>query len=162
MALGGTRVIALEEHYLDPEVAKHYGDGAARAPALRQRLDDLGELRLREMDEAGIDLQVISHVNPGTQRMYAATAVPLARRANDALYEMVSAYPDRWATAYHRLEGRLSCPLMLRSPHPNPPPSRGRGQLPFEVCPFDVVGPGLGHPREPSGPRHHRDARGRA
>jgi len=97
MTLAGTRVIALEEHYWDAEVASHFDGSEGRAPMTRKRLDDLGELRLREMDEAGIDLQVISHGNPGTQRLDAATAVPLARRANDGLHEMISAYPDRFA-----------------------------------------------------------------
>src|SRR2546422_7385623 len=78
-------VIALEEHYWDVDVAKTFGSGEARDPALRQRLDDLGALRIREMDEAGIDMQVISHGAPSTQRLDVATAVPLARRANDRL-----------------------------------------------------------------------------
>jgi predicted TIM-barrel fold metal-dependent hydrolase len=96
MTIGGSRVIALEEHYWDPEVIRHYGEAANR-PALRDRLLDLGKLRLEEMDGAGIDLQVISHANPGTQRMDAETAVPLARRANDGLAEIITAYPDRFA-----------------------------------------------------------------
>ena len=52
-------VIALEEHYHDAEVKQHAGDNIA------ERLDDVGALRLKEMDEAGIDLQVLSHSNPG-------------------------------------------------------------------------------------------------
>ena len=96
MALGGTRVVALEEHYWDPEVIKHYS-GTDRVARLRQRLLDLGELRIKEMDEAGIDFQVISHANPGVQRMDAETAVPLARQANDGLAELISAYPGRFA-----------------------------------------------------------------
>ena len=55
---------------------------------LRNRLLDLGELRLREMDEAGIDVQVLSHGAPATQRMDAETAVPVAREANDRLLEV--------------------------------------------------------------------------
>src|SRR5260370_2538392 len=90
-------VIALEEHYWDAEVAKTFESAEARNPALRQRLDDLGALRLREMDEAGIDVQVISHGAPSTQRLDAATAVPLAKRANDRLHEAVRAHPDRFA-----------------------------------------------------------------
>jgi len=90
-------VIALEEHYWDAEVAKHFDSPEGRNPALRQRLEDLGALRLKEMDEAGIDVQVISHGAPATQRMDAATAVPVARRANDRLHEAVRAHPDRFA-----------------------------------------------------------------
>src|SRR6266568_4384783 len=90
-------VIALEEHYWDADVAKTFGSGEARDPELRRRLDDLGALRIREMDEAGIDVQVISHGAPSTQRLDAATAVPLAKRANDRLHEAVRAHPDRFA-----------------------------------------------------------------
>ena len=75
-------IIALEEHYYDPEVKRQArGLDAIAAPETVQRLDDLGELRLQEMDEAGIDLQVLSHTMPGLQKLDAATAVPLARRA---------------------------------------------------------------------------------
>src|SRR5258707_307407 len=90
-------VIALEEHYWDADVAKTFGAGEARDPELRRRLDDLGTLRIREMDEAGIDMQVISHGAPSTQRLDAATAVPLAKRANDRLHEAVRAHPERFA-----------------------------------------------------------------
>jgi len=90
-------VIALEEHYWDADVAKHFDSPESRNAELRRRLDDLGALRIREMDEAGIDVQVLSHGAPSTQRIDAATAVPLARRANDRLYEAVRAHPDRFA-----------------------------------------------------------------
>jgi len=97
MTVDGMRVVALEEHYWDPEIANHYGEADGRAPTIRQRLLDLGSLRLQEMDNAGVDLQVISHGNPGVQRMDAETAVPLARQANDNLAEMISAYPERFS-----------------------------------------------------------------
>src|SRR5579863_306799 len=88
-------IVALEEHYLDPEVKRHGSPGAG--PEIVRRLDDLGELRLKEMDEAGIDLQVLSHSIPGLQGVDAATGVPLARRVNDRLHEAVLAHPDRFA-----------------------------------------------------------------
>ena len=74
-------VVALEEHYWDPEVASHFKERGPemRNPDMLQRLNDLGELRLKEMDEAGIDFQVLSHGAPALQRIDAATAVP--RRA---------------------------------------------------------------------------------
>src|SRR5450759_857884 len=92
-------VIALEEHYQDSEVKQHTGSpgtGGALA-GLEERLDDLGALRLREMDESGIDLQVLSHSIPGLQGVDAATGVPLARRVNDRLAETVRSHPDRFA-----------------------------------------------------------------
>ena len=36
-------------------------------PEMLKRLYDLGELRLREMDEAGIDMQILSHGAPSAQ-----------------------------------------------------------------------------------------------
>ena len=89
-------IIALEEHYLDPEV-KQLGGGPGAGRDVVERLDDLGALRLKEMDEAGIDIQVLSHANPSLQKLDAATAVPLARRVNDRLHAAVLAHPDRFA-----------------------------------------------------------------
>src|SRR5713101_6773240 len=88
-------IIALEEHYQDAEVKQLSGPGAGRE--IVERLDDLGALRLKEMDESGIDLQVLSHSIPGLQGVDAATGVPLARRVNDRLYETVRSHPDRFA-----------------------------------------------------------------
>jgi predicted TIM-barrel fold metal-dependent hydrolase len=90
-------VIALEEHYWDAEVAKTFEGNEGRNPELRKRLDDVGALRIKEMDESGIDMQVLSHGAPSTQRLDAATAIPLAKRANDRLHETVRAHPDRFA-----------------------------------------------------------------
>ncbi|MBV9966779.1 MAG: amidohydrolase [Alphaproteobacteria bacterium] len=94
-------IIALEEHYQDGEVRRLTGgpgSGAAGGSSgLEERLDDLGALRLREMDESGIDFQVLSHSVPGLQAVDAASGVPLARRVNDRLNEAVRAHPDRFA-----------------------------------------------------------------
>ena len=91
-------IIALEEHYLDAEVKQHYtGTDSQHAPRVTERLDDVGQGRIAEMDAAGIDLQVLSHANPGMQKMDAETAVRLARGANDRLHETVRAHPDRFA-----------------------------------------------------------------
>src|SRR5690242_4532610 len=99
MAAKKSYVIALEEHYQDAEVRGLTGaPGTGGAPSgLEERLDDLGALRLKEMDEAGIDFQVLSHSIPGLQGVDAATGVPLARRVNDRLYEAVQRYPTRFA-----------------------------------------------------------------
>ena len=92
------RVITIEEHYQDPDVARAYApEDQRQVPAIAERLNDLTGLRIKEMDEAGIDMQVLSHANPGLQKMDAATAVPLARIANDRLAETVRAHPDRFA-----------------------------------------------------------------
>jgi 2,3-dihydroxybenzoate decarboxylase len=54
------RVIAIEEHYWDAELAAAWDAGDRFAPPeMQKRLGDLGELRLREMDEAGVDIQLL-------------------------------------------------------------------------------------------------------
>src|SRR5437763_3461273 len=92
------QVIALEEHYLDPEVARHFNEAGpeARDAQLRERLHDVGELRIREMDEVGLDIQVLSHSAPATQRFDAETAPAIARAANDRLRERVRAANGRF------------------------------------------------------------------
>jgi predicted TIM-barrel fold metal-dependent hydrolase len=92
------QVIALEEHYLDPEVKPHItGPDVTRQPTVSARLDDVGRGRIAEMDAAGIDMQVLSHGAPSVQRLEAELAVRLARGANDRLAETVRSYPDRFA-----------------------------------------------------------------
>lgn len=92
------KTIALEEHYFDPEVTRHFATPGpeARAPALKERLYDLGALRIREMDEAGIDVQVLSHGAPATQRLSGDLAVKVAREANDRLKETVAGSKGRF------------------------------------------------------------------
>src|ERR1700727_1426257 len=52
------RVITIEEHYQDPDVVRAYApEDARQVPAIAERLNDLTSLRIREMDEAGIDMQ---------------------------------------------------------------------------------------------------------
>jgi predicted TIM-barrel fold metal-dependent hydrolase len=92
------RVIALEEHYLDPEVKPHItGRDETRQPQVAARLDDVGQGRIADMDAAGIDVQVLSHGAPSVQRLDAELAVRLARSANDRLHDVVRGRPDRFA-----------------------------------------------------------------
>jgi uncharacterized protein len=99
------KVISIEDHWTTAGI-----DRALRAqPAgsrdesvvlndrgdIPARLLDLGELRIAAMDEAGIDLEIVSVAPPGTGGLPAAEAVALAREANDLASEAVAAHPDR-------------------------------------------------------------------
>src|SRR5712691_762804 len=91
-------VIALEEHYWDAELSATYGGvEGVRAPEILKKLHDLGEVRIKEMDEAGIDVQVLSHGAPSGQKLSGDNAVELIKRVNDRLAAAVAQHPKRFA-----------------------------------------------------------------
>jgi predicted TIM-barrel fold metal-dependent hydrolase len=63
---------------------------------LLNRLLDLGEGRLKMMDKAGIDMQVLSLTIPGVEQMDPSTATDLAKKTNDVLAQAVRKHPDRY------------------------------------------------------------------
>lgn len=90
------RVIALEEHYRDPILAPRIS-GTSRSNTIADRIYDVGEARIRMMDQAGIDIQVLSHGSPSTQELPAETAAEIAQGVNDRLFHIIQAQPDRFA-----------------------------------------------------------------
>ncbi len=93
----GSRVIAIEEHYFDPELAALFaGRDDRMPPPIRERLLEVGALRLAEMDGAGIDVQVLSHGAPATQKLDPGSAAEIARGVNDRLAGIIAAAPDRF------------------------------------------------------------------
>lgn len=99
------KVIAIEEHYCPAEVSAAWRGLPAglQDPSqvvfdneeTNRRLEDLGELRLRHMDEMGVDVQVISLTTPATQVLDTEAAVRLARLSNDMTAKAVASHPDR-------------------------------------------------------------------
>jgi uncharacterized protein len=99
------KIITLEEHIVTPGVleawsqvptAKEDGVDHAGEGPLFQKLADIGEQRLRDMDDAGVDVQVLSVTTPGVQNLTAADAPGVAREANDAIAAAVAEHPDRF------------------------------------------------------------------
>jgi len=94
------RTIALEEHFWTAALAEPPGTGVLARRGGRQldeALRDLGKARLADMDAAGIDMQVLSHVQPAAQGLAGPGGVAAARDANDFLAAAVSRHPDRLA-----------------------------------------------------------------
>ena len=98
------RTITLEEHYATPAFLRGPGRSLqARASTggfaagLVEALLDLGPGRIAHMDQAGIDVQVLSLTAPGVEQSEAGDAMALARDANDAVAEAVRRYPSRFA-----------------------------------------------------------------
>jgi predicted TIM-barrel fold metal-dependent hydrolase len=91
-------VIAIEEHYWDAELSKHYaGSEAGHGGAMQERLFDFGALRIKEMDEAGIDVQVLSHGAPSSQKLPIDIAATLTAQVNDRLAAVCAANSKRFA-----------------------------------------------------------------
>jgi uncharacterized protein len=95
------RVIAIEEHYAHPALRSTEALANLRKhpqlARIQDKLEDVGAGRIADMDEAGIDLQVLSHTVPGAEVLDRERAIPAARSANDDLAKTVSAHPDRFA-----------------------------------------------------------------
>src|ERR1700751_3679472 len=58
-------------------------------------LADLSERRFADMDDAGVDVHVLSLTAPGLEPLPAAESVELARDANDRIAAAVAAHPAR-------------------------------------------------------------------
>ncbi|MEJ2623194.1 MAG: amidohydrolase family protein [Pseudolabrys sp.] len=103
------RVVALEEHFTVPELVKRIDPAVIEArgfiprktPADRANPMDLvkeiGEVRLKSMDDTGITLQVLSNTGPGPDLVPGPDGVAMAREMNDYLAEACKRHPDRFA-----------------------------------------------------------------
>ncbi len=99
------RYIALEEAFFVPDLADLQPAHQRLMQLLKpefaeryeRRLPDFTEYRLAEMDDAGIDVQVLSLTSPGLQvELDAERARANARFANDYLAKIIAQHPDRF------------------------------------------------------------------
>ena len=99
------RVIAIEEHFITPAFVagpgkisiERFRTGRPGGAAIVDRLSDIGDKRVAEMDAGGVDMQVLSLNSPGVEQAEAAEAVALARDTNDYLAEAIKRHPTRFA-----------------------------------------------------------------
>lgn len=108
--------IATEEAFAPPEMLRIYqrlfdsgqsdagfrglmgfymSSASERAQHIMRCLTDVDDQRIRHMDEAGIDMQILALTSPGVQVMPAGEAVAFAREANDFLAAAIRRHPNR-------------------------------------------------------------------
>ncbi len=91
------KIIAIEEHMLPRDIIESAGiDIGLRANKRAAELDEVGEGRLRVMDDAGIDIQVLSALGNNVQDLPPAQSVTVSRQLNDRIAATVSTHPDRF------------------------------------------------------------------
>ena len=73
-----------------------YLGSSQRAVQVMSRMTDLGDLRLRDMDESGIAKQILSLTSPGVQIFDVDTGTALAELSNDYLASAIQKHPDRF------------------------------------------------------------------
>jgi uncharacterized protein len=103
------RVVALEEHFSVPALVKRIDPAAIAARGYKARkpptgranpmelLPEIGEKRLKSMDDAGITMGVLSSSGPGPDLVPGPDGVALARESNDHLAAAVARHPTRFA-----------------------------------------------------------------
>ena len=103
------RIVALEEHFTVPALVGRIERDAISARGFRPRnapktgpnpvelAPEIGEQRLRSMDEAGISVQVLSNTGPGPDLVPGPEGVAIAREMNDHLAAAIARNPKRFA-----------------------------------------------------------------
>ncbi len=97
------KLVAIEEHFLTEAVKdewRNYSDQDGPTQKLHfgeieNRLDEIGNTRLRLMDETGIDMQVLSLTSPSLHNL-GTESVALATLTNEYVAEIVRKTPDRF------------------------------------------------------------------
>lgn len=98
-------VVGLEEHFVTADVLNAWQgldpqwQDLSLTPSTQgesgRRLAELDAERIAAMDDAGLDVQVLSLSTPGVQSLPPGDAVALAAATNDMLAETISRHPDR-------------------------------------------------------------------
>ncbi|WP_419800898.1 amidohydrolase family protein [Mucilaginibacter sp.] len=97
------KLVAIEEHFLTKAVRddwNKYTDANDPTEKLNlgeveKRLEDIGHSRIKLMDEAGVDVQVLSLTSPSLHNL-GSESISLAVQTNDYVAEIVKKTPERF------------------------------------------------------------------
>lgn len=97
------RTIALEETYATPKFMQAQAEMMKSDPSeapeglakIIKQLIDVDKGRIDAMDQAGIDVQVLSLFSPGVEQMKASMAVDISKDANDYIANAIKKNPTR-------------------------------------------------------------------
>ncbi len=110
------KIIGFEEHYGLPAIyeaakkandpylevlealkkAGHFPDSDDPKIGYPPGIYDLGDGRIAAMDDAGIDVQILSYATPSAERLEPSVSRGLTRQANDTLAAAISKHSDRF------------------------------------------------------------------
>ena len=102
------RVVALEEHFTVPALVKRIDPAAIARRGFKPRkppvgrpnpmelVPEIGERRLKSMDDAGIDVQVLSGTGAGPDLVPGPDGIAMAREMNDHLAAACAKHPTRF------------------------------------------------------------------
>lgn len=104
------KLITLEEHYSSPAINRKaaelmakdglkagYNDAQGSGGEMARLVQHIDDERITYMDEAGIDMQIISLAGNVPSSLDAKYSVPLCREANDEMQKLTAKYPGRFA-----------------------------------------------------------------
>ena len=99
------QLIAIEEHFLTPEVQSAWAalppeaqdpGQALHSGEMKAQLEDLEVRRIALMDESGVDVQVLSLTTPALHPLESAQSILLARETNNLIAATVARHPHRF------------------------------------------------------------------
>ncbi len=108
------KTIALEEAFSAPGMEAYLDAplghiASPEAAIIRERLVDF-DRRIETMDEAGVEIFVLSETSPGVQvETDTATAVERAHNSNDFLHTQIARHPDRYRGFAHLAMQDVAC-----------------------------------------------------
>jgi 5-carboxyvanillate decarboxylase len=89
-----------EEQYMNMEIrwvpTSDQATTLVDSNSVLNKLLDVGAGRIKDMDQNGIDMQVLTLVSPGVQMLDTATAVTTMKKTDDYLAKVVRTHPDRF------------------------------------------------------------------